>query len=508
MSKKVWLWVLTILLIVGLAVGLYLLAARPKAEIPYTVAIADRQAYWFARYNLAYLTMMAGMGPPLPPDDYNRRVEALGPAVGLDREKLPNNPSFFTAAYASGDPHLPRTFDIADWATMRWDPTTMDKTFTPAAQAFTILKTSAKSFHLDYHELPLERWVALMMLSQAKDMAEFLAEELMNDQGFFVPLAPDGKLGEPTALDHYAVLWAFSRLALTASDPTLLLYQTVLGDAKWYRTVADRAFAASARLVPKTPMEKALGIEASGWYAAATEDPKARRQALQAIRGLADQLLEVEKRTLGDLAFAIYGLVEAARITGDPHLSEQAFQLFATKLEALWDPKAGVYETPPGVNRYVYDPYTVGGVLGALNAIRFFATPNLYATSPEKPEAVNPLLAEERYTRFFETLFLKSGLLLATGVAFVPPRYQERELIFHFTHPSLPVPSAAGGQFGRAPVYAGEVTYEGGTWTVTDVRFRTAPAMFLANMSAWIHRAEADVFVPVDRLLSTLVSRS
>ncbi|MGH6959518.1 MAG: hypothetical protein ACREE7_03455, partial [Dongiaceae bacterium] len=65
-----------------------------------------------------------------------------------------------------------------------------------------------------------------------------------------------------------------------------------------------------------------------------------------------------------------------------------------------------------------------------------------------------------------------------------------------FAHPALPAPERAR----LAPVFAGEVVHENGTWRVTERRFRTAEAMFLANMLVMPREGEADAFLPADRL--------
>lgn len=493
--------------LLGAVLGLFALVLPLEAAAgeKSTAAVADRQAYWFGRYNLAFVTMMSGMGPPLPAATLQTWADKLGPAVGLDPRSLPKNSHWPAALYASGDPGLTRPLDMADWATMLWDPATMNRTLTPAAQAYTILKETAKQFHLDYHETPLERWVARAMFEQAKVLGRFLAEKLRNPEGMFVSLDPQGRLGSPTAADQMVVLWAFSSLALLASDPSLPLYHDPDAAAR-FRDLADQAFVASGQVPLAAMHEQALAIEAYGWYAVTTADNRARGKALAAIPRLAEALVRAPKATVAELAFAVYGLMEASRVTGDFAWERAAQKLFSEDLEALWDPKAGVYATAPGTARYRYDPVTVGAILGALNALRWFGTPGLYATVPARPEPPSPLLAEQRSTAFFETIFLRSGLLTATGVVVVPRRYLDREPIFHFTAPSIPVPAAAGGKLGRAPVYASEVTYADGRWTVTNGRFTTAPAMFLATMSGWLHRSQADGFIPLERLMPRLLA--
>jgi len=126
-----------------------------------------------------------------------------------------------------------------------------------------------------------------------------------------------------------------------------------------------------------------------------------------------------------------------------------------------------------------------------LNAVRFHSGAETEAR-----------LAETRYVQLVETMFGKAGLLLATGVGAVPARYRWREPLLHFTHPALAPPVAAGGRYGRPPVYAGEVAWDGERWAVSDGRFHTAPAMFLALMSGWLRGSKADAFAP--RQASTL----
>jgi hypothetical protein len=74
--------------------------------------------------------------------------------------------------------------------------------------------------------------------------------------------------------------------------------------------------------------------------------------------------------------------------------------------------------------------------------------------------------------------------------------YREKEPDAHFAHPALASPVDRR----VAPVFAAEVRHESGTWRVTDGRFRTADAMFLAVMLAMREGEDADPFLPADRL--------
>ncbi len=167
----------------------------------------------------------------------------------------------------------------------------------------------------------------------------------------------------------------------------------------------------------------------------------------------------------------------------------------------MWDDKAGVYATSKESKKYTYTPFDVGAVLAALNTLLWFTIPPYDA-----PLDSGPSLAQKRYIRFFENALVISGMQQASGIVLVEPIYLKREPEVHFAHPVLPLPEKAGGEFGRAPVYAGEVTFADGKWKVTDSRFRTRDAMFLANMSVILNRHQADSFIPLGKLTARLVA--
>lgn len=57
-------------------------------------------------------------------------------------------------------------------------------------------------------------------------------------------------------------------------------------------------------------------------------------------------------------------------------------------------------------------------------------------------------------------------------------------------------PPAAGGEFGQAAVSNSEVEYDTGAdeRTVTDDRFRTAEAFYLANQDVWVGNWGGDFY--------------
>lgn len=265
--------------------------------------------------------------------------------------------------------------------------------------------------------------------------------------------------------------------------------------------MADEAFKATIYLPPKSIEEKALAIEAYGRYAAATENSRQRRESLSSIKELAHQIVKSNPKTIRQMGLSVYGLIDAYRLSGLYDFLNRALEIFDRDMEALWDEKAGVYATSPGTKRYIYTPFDVGAVLAGLNSILWFTLP-----SYDKPFNSGPDLAKKRYVRFFENAVVISGMQEASGVALVEHIYLESEPSINFTHPALPLPEKAGGRFGTAPVYASEVTYENRDWKVTNRRFRTRDAMFLAIISVLLNRSQIDCFVSIERLTHKLMS--
>jgi len=146
-----------------------------------------------------------------------------------------------------------------------------------------------------------------------------------------------------------------------------------------------------------------------------------------------------------------------------------------------WDDRPGAFRTDGDP---VYTPATTAAVVAALNAMRWYGPVDLAKE------------ANRLYPRFLETVLVRAGLMLSSPAPLVPAVYREGRPDAAFAHPALPSPAKAG----TAPVFAGEVRFEQGAWNVADRTFRTAEAMFLANMLVMPHEGQADAFLPADRL--------
>jgi hypothetical protein len=390
------------------------------------------------------------------------------------------------AVYAAGAPRLKDKPDPANPPTLRWDQATFDRTLDPAAQAWSLVKITSPGFHLQYHEPPADKRIGLMMVPQARAQAKALAARLRDRNGLFAARAPDGRLAAPAPRDQAAVLWAAANLILAATDTSDDYWHKAyrdLIDPDDYRPLADAALAALEKLAPQSAAERALAIEALGRYALAAKDAAQRSRALALARAHAEALAQGAGGSLEDLGLAVYGLTEAARALGAPRYAEAATELFRGRLLPLWNEALGAF-LPPRGEAPVYTPRTLGALIAGLNAMRWHGP----ADSAREAERI--------YPRLFETVLVRAGLLQASPLPIVTPLYREKEPDAHFAHPALPSPV----ERRVAPVFAAEVRHEAGGWRVSDARFRTADAMFLAVMLAMRHGEDADPFLPAARL--------
>jgi hypothetical protein len=443
-------------------------------------AEAEHQAYWYARYNLNAMLLMAGPGVRMAPPP--EKVERLAEIAGFDLAQLPKNPFLLRAMYAGGDPHFQQPGSFSDLSTLRWDRSTLVKRFEPAAQAFTIVKVVSEDLRTAYHEYPKDRFIALVELQEAKAMADFMAQELTGANGLVAPKPEGGSLAEPRAYDQAAALWAYSALADALRSPDLPLYSQLpdaAADAERYAGHADALFRSMARLHPAGARDLALTIQAYGRYAVATRNAQSRSEAQARVAALARQLMQAPRPKLDDLAFATYGLGEAAQLSGDPTLSTAARRIFFGEMEPLWDPEAGVYAPEAGARRYVYTPERTAAVLAAIHTIR-----RSYRPGTGEPGGAERM--DRRYREFFENAVVRSGMQQAHAIPLaVHPAYLEREPRSYFTALTVPLSISIEGHgpYGTCPVYAAEIAFEDGRWIVTDRMFRTADAMLLSILS-------------------------
>jgi hypothetical protein len=457
--------------------------AAAQEAFHYDTGSVDTAAHWAARSTLANALMFSGLGEPVEVS-MNELDDILTHAGYTLRPPMPDM-AMVSAIYAGGDPKFATTPDFGDPATLRWDSSSFDRTLDPEAQAWSIIKSTAPNFHLNFHESKEERRVALMMLPQARAQAKALADRLRNADGLFAALSPDGELAEPTPMQQAAVLWAASNIVLAATSGQGDYWHRAARDLlepESARTLADTALAAVRALPPETATDRAIAIQSLGRFALASDDEGKRREALDLVRTHADRLAAAEATTLDELGFAVYGLVEAGRLLADDAYQDAAVDLFRSRLKPLWEDDLGAFRAPEGET--LYTPRTLAALAAALNALRWHG--------PEDAASE----AARLYPVLFETALVRAGMLLSSPLPLVSQAYIDGEAAAHFAHPDLP----ESDEIGLAPVFASEVRHADGAWSVADETFTTADALLLANMLTARHEGQSDAFLPEERL--------
>ena len=462
------------------------------AEFDFSVAVAN--SYWYSRFTLGNLAMMSGLGVPfMPPmEAVMGMVQAVdqGPEAG-EHVMLPANPALLQAVYASGHPQFVNAFngDPGDLTNYRWDPTSLDTTITPSAQAQTIIKEIewAKFFNnpgwaggVDSDFGAMDRFKGMVMFASAAMQTNFALTNLRNADGFFVAASTfnDGTVtvtdDAVQAADQYQMLQALSdvRWLLQHADDFNGVYANP-DLLKMVSSVSDELFVKVQDLTPAGVQDLGLAAQAATWYAATTDDPTRQQEALGWLGAIGDQLREAQPDGVIEHARAARGLFEAGRLLSDTTYEDAAL----THVNALLDAyhvDTGHFD---GLTTIV--DWEVGDILGALNSALVNGDASL-----------DRMRVQQTYAGFFEAVVNIGGLLQA-----VIPKEMEAspfELVrfqndLAFGYPGIPFPMEAGGANGTAAVHASVMTFdaEAGRWQVTDGRFDTAGAMHTSNEMFW-----------------------
>ena len=452
---------------------------------------AEEEGYWYSRYNMGNLTMISGLGDTFMPDmDMIQQMVQMADANPNDGDTAvpPMNAALLSTIYASGDPHFIQPIDMTmkDFGTMRWNPATFDKNVTSRAMGWTIIKEIewAKQFHVDSHfGTPADnfgaqwRFVGLVVTAEAKMQAQHALQMLKNGQGLIAN--SDG------AVDwggQWVMLEALSDLAGTLSAPTMPhsasnRYADPNG-AAMFRGAADMLFGALASRQPADTEEYSLAAQALAWYAANTANAANRAQALTLAGQYGDVLIGANKDDATRKAFAIRGLLEAYRLTNNAKYRTAAADVF-NGLAAEYDPAHGVFSSQ---SSYTIDNVAV--IMGALNSLKLFGG-----------DTVDQGKVEAIFTGFWESAVNLSGLQQSA-----PPKdtgkdkFEQEDPDIYYAYPGMPMPPMAGGEFGVAPVFATEVRWADGKWSVANPRFDSAGAMHASNEFIWFHNDEVNGF--------------
>ena len=313
--------------------------------------------------------------------------------------------------------------------------------------------------------------------AEAKMQAQYVLEMMMNADGLF----PDSD-GNIDYKGQWVLLEAFSDVGQTLGYDALPnsesnRYQDTNASGM-FLGAAEELFAALAERMPADVQENSLAIQALTWYAATTGNADGKTQAIDKIASFGDALIAADKANATENASAIRGLVEAYRVTGDAKYKDAAAEAFNALVED-YNPETGIYKS-----QSVYTIDDVAVIMGALNSSRLFIS-----------DAVDGAKVEEQFTMFFNHAVNKSGLQQS-----VPPievaksPFEQEEPPIYYGYPTIPMPPMAGGEFGIAPVFATEVSWDGSAWNATDGNFDAAGAMHVSNEFIWFHNDEVNGF--------------
>lgn len=474
---------------------------RAIANEDFTATSAEEEAYWYSRYNLGNLVMRSGMWEKMVPDMDMVMMALAAVDSDFDKEKFmkwnddygdgnhprpPVNPYLLKSVYKSGDPHYVMKFDVDDFATQAWDQDKMDKTLTPEAFAYTIQKEVewAKDFHGDEHFWKIDddfgsqwRFVWMMMNMEAKMQAKYVMENMDN-------------LEENASVYwHFAMLWAISDLAAML-DADMFEANTTnrYKDSDWsmmFRNMADMIFKKwyDEWMLPENIKEYGTAIKSLVWYVKATKNIGNKKSALRKIVDYSNELVFMKSNNAWEEAYRLAWLIEAYRVTWiNAEITINASQDFLDNFDM--DDRIFKWQ-----NTYTIDE--VWTIIWALNEIKLFVVDDTQQ-------------AEKVFKDFFENVVNESWLIQSAPPIMVAkdPFEYEGEPENYFRYPTLKFPPMAGWKFWIAPVFATEVSFDNGKWTVTDSDFDTAWAMHASNEMIWLHYDELNGFPELYKLNS------
>lgn len=447
------------------------------ADPEFNFAALMWQGYWLSRDHFGPFVMQSGMGITFePPMEMLQAAMAMVAQNPDDQPFLPTNMAPLQAVYSSGDPsaiHDLMQIPPDDFSLFRFDPETFDTTIEVAAMAQTMLKESqwARNFAnahfgaLDGDFGAQQRFIGVMVNLLAQMQGKYTMENLQGPNGLY--LDSDGNLDYQ---GNWVLLHAFADLVGLTSDANGA-YNDPDAAPMWQQAAED-LFAALKQREARDPREATSAIRALAFYAWVSTDADARAEALEKAREFADALLDASPGDTLEKAAAIWGLIQVGEIESESTYSDKAADWFGD-LRADFDAEHGVFLS--------IDTYTADDVAWLISG--------LSAMSQRGPEAQRAS-ASKMLLAFFESVMDQSGLQLSAP----PGKDGAMAGEFEKTLPSVvyyhgaqtPPPPAAGGPFGKAPVPASEIEWDGSQWRVTDDRFTTAWAMHLANELNWL----------------------
>jgi hypothetical protein len=485
------------------------------SDAAYSWQDATWDSYWYSLYNMSTNIAMSGNGVLFPHNDTQRkqfeeRVPAMLKHADVDKPPI-KNPNLNMATFTKGDPHFTQkpVFDSGDGrpdaSTLTWDKSASSKVVSPSSVAWTHLKgvTWAKNFQSHFDILPPElaakfRAQMLTTLAQIGIKATLVAGGPDGNgaltKGDSLKLVSEFRPGDGTVVDdttrpnhHAAMLWFLSDLTSLAQNgwfgyvnpkpliPTEKIQKLTDGMAKTTMNAFDPADIVA--MGSTRDLGQMLG--AVGWYGTHAGSDELRTKAATYADALASEVdshLEASGRvangapnqaaTQGAIG---QGLLWASQIEGVDH-QDLAGDVLDFLLTDLWDEQAGTFATGVDASTYRITSRDAGDVTGGINAAAVLLDRDV----------------QDAYAQYFNQTFNRGQLQRAE-------RPSSRDENAEYT---LPLPPAAGGEFGQAAVYNDAVEYdvEGDEWQVVDDTFTTADALYTANQDIWIGSWAGDFY--------------
>ena len=500
---------------------------EPATQYGWQAATWD--SYWYSLYNMSTNIAMSGNGVRFPHnaqqrEAFQRRLPAIVEHSDADGPPI-RNPWLNMAPFTEGSPQFTQRPDFGgedgrpNAATLRWDPAAASQVVSPSSLAWTHLKgvTWAKNFQTHFDTLPASirpkfRAQLLATLAQIGTNAALVAGgpqgngaltngETLELVSQFRPgpsayredspyTPPEGGYPDRTTQPHHhaAMLWFLSDLDSLAQNgwfgyvnpepliPAAKIQQLTDGMA---RTTAN-AFDPADVVDTGSTRTAGLLLAALGYYGPQAGSADARAAAASAATGLADAI-ETHVDDSGRVANGTanqaatqgivgQGLTWASEGFDGVDRTATAESVLGYLVDDLWTDEAGLFAATTEGTTHTYTARDAGDITGGINA------------------ATNALGmdAKAKYARWFDATFNQGPLQRAQR----PPSVDDSE------SPQPPLPPAAGGEFGQAAVYNAEVEYDASadSWSVTDDRFDTEWALYLANQDIWISQWGGDFY--------------
>jgi len=500
--------------------------ATPSGQ-EYDFQAASFDAYWYSLYNMSTNIAMSGNGVPFPLNDQmeqlqSQRMPAMLENADVDRPPI-NNPNLSLASFTEGDPSFTQQPVLnddtgrPDASTLAWDKSQSSLVVSPSSLGWTHLKgvTWAKNFQNHFDLLPGEmapkfRAQLLATLAQVGVNAAVLVGGSRGNGAlthgdsfeFLSEYHPsEGRIVDETRRPHHhsAMLWFLSDLTSLAQNgwfgyvnPRPLIPKEAGADGVFdppvgIQEITDGVAQATMDLfdaseVASMESTRSVGqmLAAVGYYGPQAGNDELRSSAADYANALADVVeenLDGNGRVEGGAdnqaatqGIVAQGLLWASQVDGVDR-SDAASDVVGYMLDELWDADGGTFMSDTGASTYAITARDAGDITGGLNA----ADAVLGRTG-----------VRDTFATFFNQTFNRGRLQRAERP---PSRSEDAEY-------TLPLPPAAGGEFGQAAVYNAEVEYdaEADEWAVTDPRFRTAEALYLANQDIWVGNWGGDFY--------------